>query len=145
MLTPFFDAVTRASSNAFFANALVMGDGVQAKPHLDCSLNPFFDVHRPPERVSLLYVQVPDDLQGGVLTLHGRREDIDKHGKSGYEAEVTPKTGLLVQFNGDIIHSVSKVSTKSQRIGVIIEEYLLDEEKLALLPSLSGYGAKPEE
>lgn len=140
MLVPFFDAVTSASSNAFFVNVLVMGDGVQARPHLDCSLDPYLGGHRAPELVSLLYVQVPDDLEGGVLTLWGRPKDLDKSGRSGYEAEVTPMTGLLVQFDGEVVHSVSKVTTKSHRIGVIVEEYRLEEEKLALVPKLRGCG-----
>lgn len=129
MLIPFFEVAATPAGDAFFINALIVRDGVEVKPHLDCSLDPFLPSHTAPEMVSVLYVQVPEDLRGGTLQLYG----------DGEVSEITPSVGLLVQFRGDTAHAISDVRTSSERISVILEEFQLGESLLGSVPKFSLY------
>jgi len=129
MLVPFFEVAATPAGDAFFINALIVCDGVEVKPHLDCSLDPFLPSHTAPEMVSVLYVQVPKDLRGGTLQLYGH----------GEVSEITPSVGLLVQFCGDTAHAISEVRTSSERISVILEEFQLGESLLGSIPKFSIY------
>ncbi len=51
--------------------------------------------------VSVLYVQVPPDLQGGELVLRNHRQQI---------AQIKPQVNTLVSFQGDLTHAVNAVA-----------------------------------
>jgi hypothetical protein len=128
ILIPFFELSAASFSNAFFMNALIVSDRFQVKPHLDCSLNTFLPSHASPIRVSVLYLQVPDDLSGGALEIFNR---------SGVVAAITPREGLLVQFRGDLVHGIASGKTNSERISLVLEEYQLDDDQLGFIPDFS--------
>lgn len=73
----------------------------------------------------MLYVDVPPAMQGGLLTL--------ARGKRAL-AKVRPRAGLLVQFDGDLVHSVERVDSPGKRLSLVCEQYLLDERELAEVP-----------
>jgi len=125
---PLVEQTVASDSNAFFMNALIMRNTSQVSPHLDCSLDTYLGVHTPPRRVSVVYTQVPDDLEGGELELHGLAEPI---------VRIVPRTGMLVQFPGATVHAVSAVRPTSVRISLGVEEYRLEPDASRCVPSFA--------
>jgi len=79
----------------------------------------------PPLQVSVLYVEVANGMRGGDLVL--------RRGKK-FLGRVTPREGLLVQFDGDLEHGVDRVDSPGQRLSVVCEQYLLDAAELGQVP-----------
>ncbi|NVB36542.1 2OG-Fe(II) oxygenase [Pseudenhygromyxa sp. WMMC2535] len=125
MLAPAFACATSPESNAFFINALIIHDAARVEAHLDCSLDTHLGVHTVPRRVCVVYVQVPEDLEGGALEILE---------PDGHLHRVHPQIGLLVQFRGDLVHGITAARTSSTRISVVIEEYVLEPPLLGLVP-----------
>jgi hypothetical protein len=74
----------------------------------------------------VLYVDVPDELCGGDLVLRRGRKFLGR---------VTPRAGLLVQFDGDLEHAIDRVDSPGLRLSLVCEQYLLAAEQLALVPA----------
>ena len=131
-LDPYLHLALKASCNAFYLNPLVLERGPGVSPHVDCSISSYGNVMILPRLVSVLYVKVPEDLVGGelVLTLGGR-----------LVAELQPQSNSLLNFLGQVTHSVNPVQSSSVRISLICEQYNLSAQQLSLIPKfeiLSG-------
>jgi hypothetical protein len=94
-------------------------------PHIDRSLRAYVLDVDPPLQVSVLYVDVPAGMRGGELVLRRGRKFLGR---------VTPRAGLLVQFDGDLEHGVERVDTPGLRLSLVCEQYLLDAGELAQVP-----------
>ena len=122
---PYLRQALRADCNAFYLNPLELEGGSRVDPHVDRSLRGYCKDVSTPLAVSVLYVDVPPAMQGGLLTLaRGTRA----------RAKVRPRAGLLVQFDGDLVHSVERVDSPGKRLSLVCEQYLLDERELAEVP-----------
>lgn len=126
---PFFktyiDTALSSKYNVFYLNPLVLEAGGVVKPHVDCSLSDYFQSRTIPKVVSVLYVKVPSDLQGGELIL------ARKEGRIG---AIKPQENTLLYFMGSLNHSVSKVITSQTRISLVCEQYALGETQLQKIP-----------
>ena len=125
---PFLHTALTETANAFYLNPLVLTAGARVGPHIDTSLSSRCGVRVTPERVSVLYVQVPRDLRGGQLVLRTRRHRV---------GQVEPDAGMLVDFDGQLVHSVRSVRSASARISVVCEQYALDDALLERIPTFT--------
>jgi hypothetical protein len=127
----FLERVAPDRCNAFFINPLVISEGSQVAPHIDRSLGPWT---RPDEcpfpiKVSVLYLEVPEDLRGGRLLLHPPVWSL--HSKPA----VVPRTGLLFEFRGDLRHEVAEVEqARTPRVSLVMESYRLPPYLLRKVP-----------
>jgi hypothetical protein len=122
---PFLATALRGDCNAFYLNPLELEGGSRVDPHIDRSLRGYCKDVSTPLAVSVLYVDVPPAMQGGQLVLARGKRTL---------AKVRPRTGLLVQFDGDLTHSVERVDSAGKRLSLVCEQYLLDERELAEVP-----------
>lgn len=132
---PFFfryvESVAPDRCNAFFINPLVIAEGSHVAPHIDRSLGSWCrpDVAPYPLKVSVLYLEVPDDLQGGRLLLHPPAWTFRS------KPEIVPRTGLLFEFRGDLKHEVAAVTqARYPRISLVMEHYELPPYLLRKIP-----------
>lgn len=107
--------------NAFYLNA----NGSRVEPHVDCSISSYERIMLVPQLVSVLYVKIPDDLQGGELILELEDKPVGK---------ITPQRNNLIYFIGNLLHSVNPVISSQPRISLICEQYNLPDERLAKIP-----------
>jgi hypothetical protein len=127
---PFLDAAILPSCNAFLLNPLLIQNGRGVDTHLDRSMNFYEDDIGCPVAVSVLYVQVPEQLAGGELRLYHRGRRV---------AALTPLQRSLVTFRGDLAHEVVGVEAgapalSEARISLVIEQYRLPEAVVAKVP-----------
>jgi hypothetical protein len=126
--------------NAFFINPLVIAEGSYVAPHIDRSLGPWT---RPDEcpfplKVSVLYLDVPEDLEGGRLLLHPPLWTL--HPKP----TIVPRTGLLFEFRGDLRHEVAEVKqAKTPRVSLVMEQYEMPPYLLRKIPEFYVKSARP--
>lgn len=129
---PFFRAYLKQAlqpdCNAFYLNPLVLGAGSRVDPHVDRSLRSYCKTINPPQIVSVLYVQVPTDMQGGELVLRNRKQQV---------GQIKPEANKLVYFQGDLTHSVNAVKTLSTRLSLVCEQYSLEESELFDIPDFA--------
>jgi hypothetical protein len=127
----YVEKVTPDRCNAFFINPLVIAEGSHVAPHIDRSLGPWCRPDLPPYpvKVSVLYLEVPDDLVGGRLLLHPPFWSLLA------KPEIVPKTGLLFEFRGDLRHEVAEVTqAHTPRISLVMEQYELPPYLLRKIP-----------
>ncbi|GET37475.1 2OG-Fe(II) oxygenase [Microseira wollei] len=126
---PFFQPYLRVAlmpdCNAFYLNPLVLEGGTRVEPHVDCSLSDYNQLIAIPIIVSVLYVQVPSDLQGGELVLQERGNKV---------GQIQPQTNTLLYFRGNLTHSVNEVKSSQARISLVCEQYNLSETRLQQIP-----------
>ncbi|MBD2259749.1 2OG-Fe(II) oxygenase [Pseudanabaena sp. FACHB-2040] len=122
---PYLDRALSPAHNAFYLNPLLLRQGSRVDPHIDRSLRSYCKTVQPPAVVSVLYVQVPADLQGGELVLRNHRQQVGK---------ITPKANTLVCFQGDLTHSVNALQKPGERLSLVCEQYSLDEPELRDIP-----------
>lgn len=115
----------REDCNAFYLNPLELEAGSRVDPHIDRSLRAYDPEVPTPLAVSVLYVEVPAAMVGGRLVLARGKKTL---------AKVAPETGLLLQFDGDLTHSVERVDTVGKRLSLVCEQYALDDDELAEIP-----------
>lgn len=132
---PFFhsymETVAPDCCNAFFINPLVIAEGSQVAPHIDRSLGSWCrpDAAPYPRKVSVLYLEVPDDLEGGRLLLHPPAWTLRA------KPAIVPRTGLLFEFRGDLKHEVAAVTrARHPRISLVMEHYELPPYLLRKIP-----------
>lgn len=135
---PYLVTALSPMANAFYLNPLVLPPGARVMRHADYSLRSYDPTAEPPAFVSVLYVHVPRDLEGGRLRLF--------HADDSCIAEVTPQHGLLLHFRGDLRHDVTEVAAGSARISLVCEQYCLSPAALHRVPRLTvqttaGFGA----
>ena len=115
----------KSACNAFYLNPLVLSAGGQVEAHVDCSLGGYPGQIMTPALVSVLYVQVPNDLTGGELVLKLEERPV---------AELPPATNTLLYFLGHLTHSVNPVQTSDCRISLVCEQYNLAADVLQTIP-----------
>ena len=135
---PFFrlymEQVLQPNCNAFYLNPLLLKNGSRVDPHIDRSLRSYCKTIEPPLMVSVLYVDVPEGLQGGELVLRNHKRQV---------GQITPKINTLLHFQGDLTHSVNAVAMmgdrphKAMRLSLVCEQYSLSELELRDIPEFT--------
>jgi len=125
---PYLDQALQTGCNAFYLNPLVLGAGSRVDPHIDRSLRSYCKTINPPEVVSVLYVQVPTNMEGGELVLRNRKQQV---------GQIKPEVNKLVYFQGDLTHSVNAVKTPGTRLSLVCEQYNLSESELVDIPDFA--------
>lgn len=126
--TPYLKSALKSNCNAFYLNPLILEKGGRVEPHIDCSISGYSKSLTIAHIVSVLYVQVPSNLEGGELILSARGKQVGK---------ITPETNTLLYFKGNLTHSVNQVQSKDIRISLVCEQYNLSENKLKKIPKFS--------
>jgi hypothetical protein len=129
---PFFkrylDRVLQPTCNAFYLNPLLLKEGSRVDPHIDRSLRAYCKTVEPPLVVSVLYVQVPSNLQGGELVLRCHKQQV---------GQIKPEVNTLLYFQGDLTHSVNAVKTIGTRLSLVCEQYSLSKIELRDIPAFT--------
>lgn len=122
---PYLDLALLPICNAFYLNPLLLKAGSRVDPHIDRSLRSYCKTVEPPAFVSVLYVRVPEDMQGGELVLKSQKRQV---------GQIKPQTNALIYFQGDLTHSVNAVTTAGNRLSLVCEQYNLNEDELEEIP-----------
>jgi 2OG-Fe(II) oxygenase superfamily len=130
---PYLQVALKSSCNAFYLNSLIVESDGYVETHVDCSLSSYGKVWTIPNLVSVLYVQVPEDLKGGELVLE--KDDCKL-------AQISPQFNTLLYFIGNLFHSVNPVQSSQPRISLICEQYTLDPERLQSIPEFEVLSGK---
>lgn len=125
---PYLDQALQPTCNAFYLNPLLLKQGSRVDPHIDRSLRSYHKTIEPPLVVSVLYIQVPPDLQGGELVLRSARQQV---------GQIKPQSNTLVYFQGDLTHSINAVQTTGTRLSLVCEQYSLDQTELREVPAFT--------
>ena len=125
---PYLDRALEPVCNAFYLNPLLLQEGSRVDPHIDRSLRAYCKTIEPPMVVSVLYVQVPENLQGGELVLRNHKQQV---------GQIKPQVNTLVYFQGDLTHSVNAVKTSGTRLSLVCEQYSLSEKELRDIPEFT--------
>jgi hypothetical protein len=125
---PYLDQALEPNCNAFYLNPLLLKEGSRVDPHIDRSLRSYCKTIEPPVVVSVLYVQVPPNLQGGELVLRRHKQQV---------GQIKPRTNTLLYFQGDLTHSVNAVKITGTRLSLVCEQYSLNETELQDVPAFT--------
>ena len=125
---PYLDLALHANCNAFYLNPLLLKEGSRVDPHIDRSLLSYCKTIEPPMFVSVLYVRVPENMDGGELVLKSHKRQL---------GQIKPQMNTLLYFQGDLTHSVNAVKTPGNRLSLVCEQYSLSEEELADIPEFT--------
>lgn len=112
--------------NAFYMNVLVVPPGASVGRHVDATLGPPTG-RVMPEAVSVLYLDVPEDLRGGELVLY--TDDAEA-------GRVAPANNRWVLFSGSLGHEVTAVQASRARMSIVCEQYALSPGVLSVVPEL---------
>lgn len=123
----YLNRVVQQECNAFYLNPLLLGLGSRVDPHIDRSLRSYCETIASPVVVSVLYVKVPTDLEGGELVLRSHKRQV---------GQIRPQSNTLLFFQGDLIHSVNPVNSLGIRLSLVCEQYNLDDAQLREIPEL---------
>jgi len=128
-LGPYLDTLLDADCNAFYLNPLLLVASSRVDPHIDRSLRAYSRTVDPPRYVSVLYVTLPETMQGGQLVLSQGKREVGR---------ITPEVNKVVRFQGDLMHHVTPLGseTRGERLSVVCEQYDLPSEILAAIPEL---------
>lgn len=125
---PYLEHALQPDCNAFYLNPLMLSQGSRVDPHIDRSLRSYCKTIEPPITVSVLYVQVPPDLQGGELVLRRGKQQV---------GQIKPQPNTLIHFQGHLTHSVNAVTTQGTRLSLVCEQYCLDAVDLLDIPEFT--------
>lgn len=125
---PYLDLALQPNCNAFYLNPLLLKEGSHVDPHIDRSLRSYCKTIEPPAIVSVLYVQVPPNLEGGELVLRSHKCQV---------GQIKPQTNTLLYFQGDLTHSINAVKTPGIRLSLVCEQYSLSEAELQQIPQFT--------
>lgn len=112
--------------NAFYVNVLVVPPGASVGRHVDATLGPS-NGSVIPEAVAVLYLDVPDDLRGGALSLWDRDARVQ---------DIEPRANRFVLFAGRLGHEVGVVTASRPRVSIVCEQYALAPGVLSAVPAL---------
>ncbi len=134
---PYLDLALQPTCNAFYLNPLLLKEGSRVDPHIDRSMRSYCKTVEPPAIVSVLYVQVPANLQGGELVLRNHRQQV---------GQIKPKINTLLHFQGNLTHSVNPVRVDGTRLSLVCEQYSLSAAELQDIPefTVESRAAKPK-
>ena len=122
---PYLDVALDPYCNAFYLNPLLLSQGSRVDPHIDRSLRSYCKTIDPPFMVSVLYVRVPDPMEGGELVLKSGKRQV---------GEIKPQVNHLVRFQGDLTHWIKPIKTIGDRLSVVCEQYHLNPTELEDIP-----------
>jgi hypothetical protein len=122
---PYLDRALQADCNAFYLNPLLLQAGSRVDPHIDRSLRSYCKTVEPPAVVSVLYVAVPADLEGGELVLRSHKAQVGK---------IKPEANLLIVFQGNLTHSINRMTSSGMRLSLVCEQYHLEAAELEEIP-----------
>ncbi|MFZ4665384.1 MAG: 2OG-Fe(II) oxygenase [Prochlorotrichaceae cyanobacterium] len=122
---PYLDIALDPHCNAFYLNPLLLMEGSRVDPHIDRSLRSYCKTIDPPYLVSVLYVRIPENMEGGELVLKSAKRQV---------GEIKPKENSLVYFQGDLTHLVKPVKTTGHRLSLVCEQYALIPSELENIP-----------
>jgi hypothetical protein len=125
---PYLDQALEPNCNAFYLNPLLLKEGSRVDPHIDRSLRSYCKTVEPPVVVSVLYVQIPPNLEGGELVLRSHKHQV---------GQIKPQVNTLLYFQGDLTHSVNAVKTSGTRLSLVCEQYSLEESELQDIPGFT--------
>ncbi len=125
---PYLEQALQPECNAFYLNPLLLKAGSRVDPHIDRSLRSYCKTIDPPLVVSVLYIAVPADLQGGELVLRSSKRQV---------GQIRPQANTLLLFQGDLTHSVNPVSSAASRLSLVCEQYSLEDEELLAIPEFA--------
>ncbi|MGB8702368.1 MAG: 2OG-Fe(II) oxygenase [Thermosynechococcaceae cyanobacterium] len=125
---PYLEQALQADCNAFYLNPLLLKQGSRVDPHIDRSLRSYCKTIEPPAVVSVLYIDVPQGLQGGELVLRSRQRQV---------GQIRPQINTLLFFQGDLTHSVNAVATPGHRLSLVCEQYSLEPSQLRDIPAFT--------
>lgn len=132
---PYLNLALMPHCNAFYLNPLQLKSGSRVDPHIDRSLRSYCKTIEPPEIVSVLYVNVPKDLEGGELVLS------DSYGcgsrRKRQAGKINPQANMLIHFQGHLTHSVNAVKSEGLRLSLVCEQYCLEEIELLKIPEFT--------
>lgn len=111
--------------NAFYLNPLLLKSDSRVDPHIDRSLRSYLKTIDTPLLVSVLYLQVVENLLGGELTLTNNKKTLGK---------IKPKTNMLLYFQGHLTHSVNQLKSDGERLSLVCEQYNLLDDELREIP-----------
>ncbi|KAA8497502.1 hypothetical protein FVE85_5087 [Porphyridium purpureum] len=129
-LLPFFDKARDIRANGFVMNVLVADKPNNASElvvgrHVDNTLkhsrpNTDFLAHT----VTVLYLSVPPDMEGGELEVLGTREQYEEGGGT-VKSRITPVQNKGARFRGDAYHQVRGYTTETdqRRVSLVLEQY----------------------
>ncbi len=125
----YIDRIVSDDINAYYLNPLVLMLNSKVDKHLDYSLRTYYLPISVPERVSVLYVEIPD-MYGGNLILYKEEKFI---------AKIKPEINKLLVFKGSLKHEVTSISEimsdeKQNRVSLICEQYWLSKYELSQIP-----------
>lgn len=124
----YLDLALQPNCNAFYLNPLQLKEGSRVDPHIDRSLRSYSKTIEPPAVVSVLYVRLPADMEGGELVLRSHKRQL---------GQIKPQFNTLVYFQGDLTHSVNPVKTPGNRLSLVCEQYSLGETELQEIPEFT--------
>ena len=127
-LSTYLKTALKSLCNAFYLNILILTEGSSVTEHIDCSICEYFQELVSPRLVSVLYVQVPKNMQGGQLVISLDSEEI---------ATIQPQENMLLHFLGSLTHRVEGVQASQPRISIVCEQYNLQEEWLVQVPNFA--------
>ena len=132
---PYLDLLLDPDCNAFYLNPLVLARASRVNPHIDRSLRAYAATVDTPVLVSVLYLSLPEDMQGGDLVLSHRKKQVGR---------ITPALNKVVRFQGDLTHQVTEVGTQGPglRISLVCEQYQLEAKHLAEIPEMVVEGVR---
>lgn len=132
---PCLEKMLRRDCQAFLVNPLVIHEGAAVAPHVDKTLMSFLPPGAKvpyPHCVSVLYLALPPNLQGGELIFH--RNALVK-------AQFSPQVNTLVEFPGWLYHEVKPWRQRawdgkqpSPRVSLVCEQYRLKAGLLEQIP-----------
>ncbi|MFN8611936.1 MAG: 2OG-Fe(II) oxygenase [Vulcanimicrobiota bacterium] len=138
---PCLEKMLRPDCQAFLINPLIIHEGAAVGAHADKTLLSFLPPGCKvpfPYRVSVLYLAVPEDIQGGELVFH--RNALVK-------ARFCPRVNTLVEFPGWLYHEVKawtcKGPTDCPRISLVCEQYRLKSSLLEQIPEFHLESTRP--
>jgi predicted 2-oxoglutarate/Fe(II)-dependent dioxygenase YbiX len=125
---PYLDVALQSNCNAFYLNPLLLQAGSRVDPHIDRSLRSYCKTIEPPLFVSVLYVRIPENMEGGELVLRCQKRQV---------GQIKPQINNLVYFQGDLTHSVNAVKTTGNRLSLVCEQYSLSDAELEEIPKFT--------
>jgi hypothetical protein len=129
----YLDRALQPECNAFYLNPLLLTTGSRVDPHIDRSLRSYCKAIDPPLIVSVLYIEVPPDLEGGELVLK-RSLPGHKVATKGQVGKIRPEPNTLLFFQGDLTHSINPMMGTGNRLSLVCEQYSLEELELEEIP-----------
>jgi hypothetical protein len=141
--------ILRPDCQAFLINPLIIHEGAAVAPHADKTLMSFLPPGSKvpfPIRVSVLYLAIPQGIQGGDLVFH--RNALVK-------ARFTPQANTLVEFPGWLYHEVKPWSADpggayapppgppTARVSLVCEQYRLKPGLLEQIPEFHVESTRP--